>query len=55
MNTKIKAHAWLDETLLLEVLVRLAIVDVTLLVFQFFHCLLLENFISTFSLELLGH
>lgn len=51
----IKAHAWLDKTLLLEVLVRLAVVDVTLLVFQLFHRLLLKDLIPTLSLELLGH
>lgn len=43
----------LDETLLLEILVRLAVVDIALLVLEFLHGLLFENLISTLALELL--
>ena len=50
-----KCREDLDETLLLEVLVRLPIVDVALLILKLLHCFVLENLISTFTLELLRH
>ena len=43
------------ETLLFEIFVSLAVIDVTLLVLELLHGLLLEYLVTTFSLELLGH
>ena len=46
---------YLDETLLLEVFVRLAIVDVAFLILKLFHGLLLEDLVPTLALEFFGH
>lgn len=43
----------LDDPLLLQIFVCLAVVDISLVVFQLFHCLLLEDLVATFLLELL--
>ena len=45
----------LDEALFLEVLVRLAVIDVALFVFELFHSLLFEYLVPTFPLEFLCH
>ena len=45
----------LDETLLLQVLIRLPVVDIALLIFKFFHGLLFEYLVSAFTFEFLGH
>ena len=49
-------HRWvrLDETLLLQVLVRLAVVDVALVILKLLHGLLLEDLMSALGLELFG-
>lgn len=44
----------LNQPLLLQILVRLAVVHVALLVLQLFHGLLLEDLIATFALQLLS-
>ena len=49
-----RAYICLDETLLLEIFICLAVVDVALLVFELLHGLLLEDLVATFSLKLLS-
>ena len=49
-----KCREDLDETLLLEILVRLTVVDIALLVLELLHGLLLEDLIPALTLELLG-
>ena len=44
-----------NETLLLEIVVRLPIVDVALVVLQLLHCLLLEDLLLPFPLQFLRH
>lgn len=45
----------LDQPLLLEIFVRLPVVNITFLVLKFLHRLLLKDLIFTFSLQLLRH
>ena len=44
-----------DEALFLEVVICLATIDIALLIFQFFHRLLLEDLMPAFSLQSLRH
>ena len=43
----------LDQSLLLEILIRLAVVDVSFLVLKLLHRLLLKDLVFAFSLQLL--
>lgn len=43
------------ETLFLQVLIRLAVVDVAFLVLQLLHSLLFEDLITSLAFEFLGH
>ena len=48
-----KCREDLDETLLLEILVRLTVVDIALLVLELLHSLLFKDLISAFAFEFL--
>lgn len=44
-----------DEALFLEIIISLATIDITLLIFQLFHRLLLKDLMLAFSLQSLRH
>lgn len=44
-----------NKALLLEIIIRLSIVDVAFIVLQLLHRLLLENLLLSFPLQLLRH
>lgn len=49
------ASKHLDDALLLEILVRLAVVNVALVVLKLLHSLLLEDLVPALQFQLFGH
>lgn len=54
-GAEVEVEPGLDQPLLLEIFVRFPIVNVSFLVLEFLHRLLLKDLISAFPLQLLRH